>query len=99
MEIPFVNEPKDPISALQFFIHESSQVHGQDYGDCMREWNRDILFLKHCWLRDQASTPVPQAAFQKLEAIQNYVQFTPNWNVQATRLQILKDAHEIEKIL
>jgi hypothetical protein len=95
MKIPFVDEPRDPLEAIQFFIEQAEDVHEYDYGDCMREWNRDILYLKKCWQKQKVSP----WALHRLDDIQTYVQFIPNWDVELTKARLLKDAHEIEEHL
>lgn len=93
MKMLYVDEPKSSIDAVQFFLEEASQVDEMDYGDCMREWNRELLYLK-----DQLKNATPWTQ-KKLWDMQNYIQFTPNWDVPSTRERIIKDALELKEHL
>lgn len=87
----YVDEPKTPIEAIQFFIDEAGKVGEYDYGDCMREWNRELLYLK-AHLKNQS----PWVS-KKLNEMQMYIQFVPNWDVESTRERIMKDSAELKE--
>lgn len=93
MKMPYVDEPKNAVAAVQFFQDEASQVDELDYGDCMREWNRELLYL-----REQLKNTTSWAQ-KKLDQMQDYIQFTPNWDVNSTRARILRDASELKQHL
>jgi hypothetical protein len=89
----YVDEPKTDLQAVDFFIQEASKVEEYDYGDCMREWNRELLYLK---AHLQPLKEDPWLA-EKLNDMQMYIQFVPNWDVDSTKERILKDSHEIRE--
>jgi hypothetical protein len=93
MKLLYVDEPRDSVAAIDFFLQEAANVDEYDYGDCMREWNRELLYLK-THLKDAAPW-----AKNKMFHMQEYIQFTPNWDVSATRERILKDARELREHL
>ncbi|MEZ0393260.1 MAG: hypothetical protein ACAH59_13655 [Pseudobdellovibrionaceae bacterium] len=91
MKLLYVDEPKSNREAVQFFLDEASHCNEYDYGDAMREWNRELLYLRS-HLKD--SSPW---VFQKLQQMQNYIQFAPNWDVDSTRVRIIQDANELKE--
>lgn len=96
----FVEQPQNPLEAIRFFREQAESVNSNnesevDYGDCMREWNKDILFLKEC-LQKQEVSPW---AFDKLNEMQTYVQYNPDWNVKSTKERLLKDTALLEEHL
>jgi hypothetical protein len=80
-----MHQPKTDLALMDFFLTQAEQVAEFDYGDCMREWNRGLLFL-----RDHLRAP-DTAILQKIEEMQSYIQFTPNWDVASTKEQIMRD--------
>lgn len=101
MRLLYVQKPRSPQEAIDFFISEASKVEGCDYGDCMREWNRELLYLRdrlHEY-SDQGIAKISPWAFQKLDQMQMYIQFTPNWDVESTHDRILRDANELREHL
>jgi hypothetical protein len=93
MKLQYVHEPKTDLALLDFFLEQAEQVSEFDYGDCMREWNRELIFL-----RDHLRHPDPPV-LEKIEQMQGYIQYTPNWDVQSTKDQILSDARWMREYL
>lgn len=86
-------DPKDPIQALDLFSQVASNVDEYDYGDCMREWNHDLLYL-----REHLRNTTPWA-LHKIAEMQDYVQFNPNWDVDSTKQRLLEDTRELKEHL
>lgn len=95
MKIPYLETPKNPIEAIDRFISEVSQVHEFDYGDCMRDWNHSLLILRQYLIQHHQSS----WAKKRLNDMQMYIQFVPNWDVDSTKARILKDAAELREHL
>ncbi len=90
---PQIPDPQDPVQALDLFLSDVQSIHEYDYGDCMREWNHDLLYLRD-HLQNTSSW-----ALQKINEMQLYVQFFPNWDVESTRSRIQRDALELREHL
>lgn len=83
----------DDAHALKVFAELVRNITEMDYGDFMRKAN-DYL----CHLKSQlknAPTPVQK----KLDEMQRYTQFAPNWDVASTRRRLLKDIEIAERWL
>ncbi|MGZ5280200.1 MAG: hypothetical protein ACXWC9_09670 [Pseudobdellovibrionaceae bacterium] len=93
MKLFYVHEPKDNLALVDFFIDQVLKVEEFDYGDCMREWNRELMFLKR-HLRQPS-----EDVLHKLSEMQGYIQFYPTWDVESTRDQILQDADHLRLAL
>ncbi len=93
MRLLYVHEPKNDLALIDFFLKEADGVHEQDYGDCMREWNRELLYLRDHL--DHRSDWI----LNKITEMQNYIQFTPNWDVDSTKNQILEDGKKLREYL
>lgn len=93
MKLLYVHAPKTNLELIDFFIDQVKAVEEEDYGDCMREWNRELLFLRS-HLKD-----APTWMYQSLNEMQGYIQFYPNWDVESTRAQILEDADHLRYAL
>lgn len=89
MKLLYVHEPKNNIELADFFIQQVIGVEEFDYGDCMREWNKELLYLK-THLREPSGW-----LLKKIDEMQGYIQFYPNWDVESTRSQILEDAYHL----
>lgn len=85
--------------AILTFLNDAAAVDDPDYGDCMREWNHELLALRQIFQDSEISQEVSPWALEKLLEMQNYVQFNPNWDVDSTRERLLKDASEIQQHL
>lgn len=90
---PDISDPQDPVAALDLFVREASAVNEYDYGDCMRIWNHELLYLK-----DHLKNTSPWA-LGKVQEMQNFVQFNPSWEVDSTREKILQAARELREHL
>ncbi len=93
MKLQYVHEPKTDLALVDFFLEQAEAVNEFDYGDCMREWNRELLYL-----RDHLHHP-EKPVLEKLNEMQNYIQYTPNWDVNSTKEQILKDGRWMREYL
>jgi len=93
MKLFYVHEPKDNLALVDFFTDQVLKVDEFDYGDCMREWNRELMFLK-THLRQPS-----EDVLQMLSEMQGYIQFYPSWDVESTREQILEDADHLRLAL
>ncbi len=79
---------------VEKFSEKILAIHEPDYGDFMRKANHYLLDLKKALVR------LPnQEVKNKLDQMQNYIQFHPNWEIEPTVIQILKDINEIDKML
>jgi len=93
MKLFYVHEPKDNLALVDFFTDQVLNVDEFDYGDCMREWNRELMFLK-THLRQPS-----EDVLHMLSEMQGYIQFYPTWDVESTREQILEDADHLRLAL
>lgn len=93
MKLLYVHEPKSNLALVDFFIQQIRADREFDYGDSMREWNRELLYLRS-HLKD-----VSPWVHQKLSEMQGYIQFYPNWDVESTQSQILEDAFHLREHL
>ena len=75
------------------YVHLLEQVNSiidTDYGDYMRKVNNYLTEL----LENKTAVMTP-AMLEKIIEIQNYIQFTPNWDVSMTQNKLLKDAENL----
>lgn len=79
---------------VENFSEKILAIHEPDYGDFMRKANHYLLDLKKALGR----LPNPQIK-SKLDQMQNYIQFHPNWEVEPTVKQILRDITEIDNMV
>jgi hypothetical protein len=93
MKMLYVTEPATNEALLDFFIDQVQAVNEFDYGDCMREWNRELLYLWHHFRNP------PSWLDETFQEMQGYIQFYPNWDVESTRQQILEDAKHLREEL
>lgn len=76
------------------FKKNISEILEYDYGDFMRAAN---VYLNH--LRSELSVLGDPEIDKKIDAMQVYLQFAPNWDVEPTRMQLIQDTLYIEDIL
>lgn len=76
------------------FIKKTSEVNEYDYGDFMRTEN---LYLNH--LMQKLQILGDKDLNKKLVTMQTYLQFTPNWDVESTRLKLLEDIQVVSELL
>ncbi len=81
-------------SFLKKFSTDITNIYDTDYGDFMRTAN---TYLNN--LRDDLSKNGGERAHQKLNEMQMYLQFTPNWEIESTRKKLLADAKSIDALL
>lgn len=74
------------------FVQHIQTMLEEDYGDFMREANHDLLILRDAFKNEDEKVQ------DKLDEMQMYTQFRPNWKVEPTRERLIKDA-EVLNIL
>lgn len=76
------------------FIDQVDSIHETDYGDFMRKANTYLnnLKTKIGWISD------PNIE-RTLVGMQNYLQYTPSWNLESTRKELIRDAREIDDLM
>lgn len=79
--------------ALNTFAQQIQALNEIDYGDFMREANMDILYLR------EASQHEGKAVQDKIDEMQLYTQFCPNWVIEPTRSRLLGDVERLKNIL
>ena len=75
------------------FVHFLEQIKAldeTDYGDFMRKANSYLLNLK-----EEEVTLAHLALQYKISEIQNYLQFSPDRNIESTRERLLLDADKL----
>ncbi len=72
------------------FLDELSAISETDYGDFMRKVNSYLLELKE---NDIAKNSAEIS--EKLDNMQDYVQFHPNWDLESTKEKIFRDADKL----
>lgn len=83
-----IPKPLDQQQALRLFAELIRNITDTDHGDFMRKANSYLNELK-VWLK---SSPL---LLKRIEEMQVYTQFTPNWNVELTRRRLLSDVTDI----
>ncbi len=81
-------------AAIKTFIMNTEAIEESDFGDFMRRENLYLADLKTA-LENQMSEKLKA----KLEEMQKYLQFNPDWNLNQTKHQVLKDASELENLI
>ena len=81
-------------SEVQNFKNEVSQINEYDYGDFMRSAN---VYLNK--LRGDLSYFDDKSINQRIDYIQGYLQFNPNWDIELTRDMLTKDLSYIEELV
>lgn len=72
------------------FLKQIESIEDLDYGDFMRKAN---LYLNELLENEEiAQNPILLA---RVEAMQKYIQFQPNWDIESTREQIHVDAENL----
>lgn len=81
---------------VDHFIHEIGSIDDLDYGDFMRKANAYLLeFKDHVPSRSREKHSI----LQKIDEIQLYLQYYPNWQIESTRLRLLSDAQDIDRMI
>ncbi len=83
-----IPKPLDQQQALRLFAELIRNITDTDYGDFMRKANSYLNELK-VWLKGSSSI------LKKIDEMQEYTQFAPNWNVELTRRRLLSDVTDI----
>lgn len=73
------------------FTQKIQEIIDDDYGDFMRKAHGYFLVFK-----TELGTHLSADIRLKLAEMENYIQFTPNWQVEPTRKRILNDIKGIE---
>jgi hypothetical protein len=76
------------------FEKRTKQINKADYGDFMRTEN---IYLNH--LMQKLQILGDEELNRKLVAMQTYLQFAPNWDVESTRDRLLEDLQIISELL
>ena len=79
--------------AIEKFVRNISSIFENDYGDFMRKAN---LYLNQ--LEDELRPLANHKIELKLSEMKLYIQYAPNWNMEATRKSICADISELEKL-
>lgn len=74
---------------VQFLKHIRS-IDETDYGDFMRKAN---LYLNE--LKEEPSAAENPVIAERIEAMQKYIQYHPNWDIPTTREQIEMDTENL----
>lgn len=81
---------------VDHFIHEIKSIDDLDYGDFMRKANAYLLeFKDHVPHRSREKSSIDR----KIEEIQLYLQYYPNWEIESTRERLLSDAEVIDRMI
>lgn len=83
----------DDAHALKVFAELVRNITDVDYGDFMRKANGYLCHLK------SRLENLPAPLQKKLDEMQHYTQFAPNWDVESTRRRLLKDIETAERWL
>lgn len=78
----------------QEFKKNINQINEYDYGDFMRSAN---VYLNH--LSAQLSYRNDPSINEKIDQMKNYLQYTPNWDVDSTREKLNSDLQYIDELL
>lgn len=82
-----------PIVMGSPYIHFMEQVNSiseADYGDYMRKLNAYLVELKE----NKTAVMTPEI-LNKIEEMQRYIQFMPNWDISSTQEKVLEDADRL----
>ncbi len=72
------------------FLEQLSSIYDTDYGDYMRKVNCYLTELKE----DKSAIKTPEI-LKKIEEIQDYIQYEPNWDIPTTQKKVLKDTEKL----
>jgi hypothetical protein len=85
---------KNNYKDVEMFIENISTSFDYDYGDFMRSANLYLYQLR------SALEPILNSKIErKLQEMQSYIQFHPNWDVDSTRDRVIRDATQISDLL
>lgn len=73
------------------FIQKVKTLDDHDYGDFMRKANFYLILMQDEMNGEQAALNK-----KKIEDIQMFLQFYPNWDVESTRQKVIQKATEME---
>ena len=76
------------------FINNTESIVETDYGDFMRREN--LYFLQ---LREALGPQTSSEAQLTLKNMQDYLQFSPDWNLESTKRQIVADATKLLQLV
>ncbi len=76
------------------FSKSVSEIIEYDYGDFMRPAN---LYLNQ--LRNELTLLSDKNINRRLDKMQMYLQFTPNWDIESTREMLSKDTKYLDDLL
>jgi len=79
---------------IEKFIENTESIVDGDYGDFMRKEN--LYFLQ---MMEELGSLMSHETKKKLFEMQNYIQFSPSWDIEQTRRQVIQDAQIIDHML
>ena len=71
-------------------MEQANSITETDYGDYMRKLNAYLIELKE----NKAAIMTPEI-LAKIEEMQNYIQFMPNWDISSTQEKVLQDTDRL----
>ncbi len=78
---------------VENFLRKVDAVDEAEYGDAMREWNKNLLILREKLVN-------PSVDVQRVvDGMQMYIQFHPNWDVESTLERIHFDVQRLRHLL
>lgn len=72
------------------FLKQIKSIDDTDYGDFMRRAN---LYLNE--LQDESPSVANPVIAERIQAMKQYVQYKPNWDIESTRQNIEADAENL----
>lgn len=72
------------------FLKQIKSIDDTDYGDFMRRAN---LYINE--LQEDSATVANPIIADRIEAMKQYVQYHPNWDIESTREYIETDAENL----
>lgn len=71
-------------------MEQVNSITETDYGDYMRKLNAYLIELKE----NKTAIMTPEI-LAKIEEMQNYIQFMPNWDIPSTQEKVLHDTDRL----
>lgn len=72
------------------FLKQIKSIDDTDYGDFMRRAN---LYLNE--LQEEEPSALNPVIADRIEAMKNYIQYHPNWDIESTRRNIEIDTENL----
>lgn len=90
---PAAVAPASRAQAVEFFIETVAELYEKDYGDFMR---RVVLYMDRMAMDVRGAPPEVVKIFTSMK---QYLVYQPNFDIESTRVRILRDAQEIARRL